>query len=56
VLSKAGAQTPLILLVEVVGNGDKIPPEQIGVTAVKVGSIFVAIVTVAVTEQPLLSV
>jgi hypothetical protein len=27
-------------LLEVVGNGDKVAPEQIGATAVKVGVIF----------------
>ena len=56
VLSKAGAHTPVIVLIEVVGNGAKVPPEQIGATAVKVGVMFVATVTVAVAKQPLLSV
>jgi hypothetical protein len=56
VLSNTGAQVPVILLLDVVGKADIIPPEQIGVTAVKVGIIFVAIVTVAVTLQPLASV
>jgi hypothetical protein len=37
VLFKAGDQIPVIPLVEVVGNGAKTPPEQIGVTAVKIG-------------------
>ena len=32
VLFKAGLQTPVILLVEVVGNADKVPPTQIAGT------------------------
>ena len=40
VLLSAGAQVPVIPLLEVVGNGDKVEPEQIGATAVKVGVIF----------------
>jgi hypothetical protein len=56
VLSKAGAQVPVILLFEVVGNADKAAPEQIGATAVNVGIMLVAIVTIAVIIQPLLSV
>ena len=43
VLFRAGDQVPVIPLLEVVGNGDNTPPEQIGATAVNVG------VTVAVT-------
>ena len=39
-LFNAGDQVPLMPLVEVVGNADKLPPEQIGVTAAKVGVIF----------------
>jgi hypothetical protein len=45
-LFKAGVHVPLIPLVEVVGNADKLPPEQIGVTAAKVGVIFVFTVIV----------
>lgn len=56
VLSKAGDQIPVILFVEVIGNAAKLPPEQIGATAANVGSMLVAIVTVVVVEQPLLSV
>jgi hypothetical protein len=56
VLFKAGAQIPVMLLVEVVGKGDKTPPEQIGLTALKTGAIVVAIVTVLLLVQPLLSV
>ena len=40
VLSKAGDQDPVIPLVEVVGNADKVAPEQIGATAVNVGVTF----------------
>ena len=40
VLFKAGAQVPVIPLLEVVGNGDKVPPEQIGATALNVGVMF----------------
>ena len=37
VLSKAGDQVPLMPLLDVVGNGDSVAPEQIGATAVNVG-------------------
>jgi len=37
VLSKAGDHVPASPSFEVVGRGDKVPPEQIGVTASKVG-------------------
>ena len=37
---KAGDQAPVIPLVDVVGNADKVPPEQIGATALKVGVMF----------------
>ena len=40
VLSKAGDQVPVIPLVEVVGNADKVAPEHIGATTLKVGVIF----------------
>ena len=36
----AGAQVPVIPLLEVVGNGFNVPPEHMGATAVKVGVIF----------------
>ena len=36
----AGDHVPVILLFEVVGNADKLPPEHIGDTAVKVGVTF----------------
>ena len=37
---RAGDQAPVIPLLEVVGNADKVAPEQIGATAVNVGVIF----------------
>jgi hypothetical protein len=40
VLSKAGAQVPVIPLVEVVGNADKVAPEHIGATALNAGVTF----------------
>ena len=33
----AGAQVPVIPLLDVVGSADKVAPEQMGATAVKVG-------------------
>jgi hypothetical protein len=36
-LSRAGAHVPVMPLLDVVGNGDKVAPEQIGPTALKVG-------------------
>ena len=39
-LFRAGDHVPLIPLVEVVGNADKVAPEQIGATATKVGVTF----------------
>jgi len=40
VLSSAGAQVPVIPLVDVVGNAVSVDPEQIGATAVNVGVTF----------------
>ena len=40
VLFNAGAQVPVMPLVDVVGNGDSTAPEQMGATAVNVGVIF----------------
>ena len=37
VLSKAGDQVPVMPLLDVIGNGDKVAPEQMGATAVNVG-------------------
>ena len=39
-LSRAGAQVPVMPLLEVVGNGAKVAPEHNGATTVKVGVIF----------------
>ena len=39
-MSKAGVQAPMIPLVDVVGNGAKVAPEQIGATALNVGVMF----------------
>jgi hypothetical protein len=53
VLSKEGDHEPVIPLLEVVGNADKVAPEQIGATAVNVGVIFglTVIVNVAVVAH-----
>jgi hypothetical protein len=40
VLSNAGAQVPVIPLLEVVGKAERLAPEQIGATAVNVGVVF----------------
>ena len=40
VLFKAGAHEPVIPLSDVVGNGDRVAPEQIGATAVNAGVMF----------------
>ena len=48
VLLSAGDHEPVIPLVDVVGKGDKVPPEQIGATAVNVGVIFGLTVIVSV--------
>ena len=40
VLSSAGAHVPVIPLLDVVGNGFNVPPEQIGATALNVGVMF----------------
>ena len=37
---KAGAQVPVMPLLEVVGRAARVAPEQIGATAVKVGVMF----------------
>ena len=39
-LLSAGAHVPVIPLLEVVGSADKVAPEQIGATALKVGVMF----------------
>ena len=48
VLSKAGDHEPVMPLVEVVGNGASVAPEQIGATAVNVGVMFGLTVIVSV--------
>ena len=52
VLLIAGAHVPVIPLLEVVGNAERVPPEQIGATALKVGvrfglTVIVKVVVVA---------
>ena len=37
-LFNAGAHVPVILFVDVVGNADKVAPEQMGATCVNVGA------------------
>jgi hypothetical protein len=53
VLSSAGDHVPVIPLLEVIGNGGKDEPEQIGATAVKVGVVllFTVIVSVVVVAH-----
>ena len=48
VLSNAGAQVPVIPLLEVVGNGVRVVPEHIGATAVNIGITLVLTVIVSV--------
>jgi hypothetical protein len=50
VLFKTGDQLPETPLVEVVGNGDKVSPEQIGATALNVGVTLEFTVIVNVVE------
>ena len=50
VLFNAGDHVPLIPLVEVVGNGFKFPPAQIGATGLKVGAVFEFTLMVNVAE------
>ena len=52
VLFKAGAQVPVMPLVDVVGSAAKAAPEHIGATAVKAGVINGSIVTEVVTVIP----
>ena len=53
VLFIAGNHVPVMLLFEMVGNGDKVVPEQILATGVNVGVIFelTLIVVVAVVAH-----
>ena len=48
VLFNAGAQVPVIPLLEVVGRAVSVPPEHIGATGVNAGVIFGATVIVKV--------
>ena len=52
-MSNAGDHEPVMPLLEVVGNGDKVAPEQIGATALNVGIVLVltVIVNVAVVAH-----
>ena len=52
VLYKAGDHVPVIPLVEVVGNADKLDPEQMELTCVKVGVVFGFTVIVMVAVVP----
>ena len=53
ILLMAGDQVPVIPLVDVVGNADKLAPEQIELTCAKVGVVFgfTVIVMVAVVAH-----
>src|SRR5689334_14133417 len=51
-LFKAGDQAPVMTLLEVVGSGDKVAPEQIGATGVNVGVTFGLTVIVMVAVVP----
>ena len=48
VLSNAGTHVPVMPLLEVVGSGVRVAPEQIGATAVNVGVALVLTVIVKV--------
>ena len=48
VLLSAGDHVPVMPLLDVVGNADKVAPEQIGATAVNVGVTFGLTVIVSV--------
>jgi hypothetical protein len=48
VLSKAGAHVPVIPLLEVIGNGVSVAPEQIGATTLNVGVVLILTVMVKV--------
>jgi len=52
-LFSAGAQVPVMPLLDVVGSADKVAPEQIGATALNVGVMFglTVIVNVAVVAH-----
>ncbi len=55
----AGAQVPVIPLLEVVGSAVRVAPEQMGATALKVGVIFgltVMVKVVVVAHRPAVGV
>jgi len=55
----AGDQVPVIPLVEVVGNADKLAPEQIVSTCVNVGVVFgvtVIVMVAVVAHNPVVGV
>ena len=59
VLFSAGAHVPVMPLLEVVGNGFNVPPEQIGATALNVGVMFgltVIVKVVVVAHSPAVGV
>ena len=59
VLSSAGAHVPVIPLLEVIGNGFNVAPEQIGATAVNVGvmlGLTVIVNVVVVAHSPAVGV
>ena len=59
VLLIAGDQVPVIPLVEVVGNADKLAPEQIDATCVNVGVVFgvtVIVMAAVVAHNPVVGV
>ena len=59
VLLIAGDHVPVIPLVEVVGNADKLAPEQIDATCVKVGVVFgvtVIVMVAVVAHNPVVGV
>ena len=58
-MSKAGDHVPIIPLVEVVGNADKLAPEQIEFTCVNVGVTFgftVIVIVAIVAHNPAVGV
>ena len=55
----AGVHVPVIPLLEVVGNGFNVPPEQIGATTLNVGVMFgltVIVKVVVVAHSPAVGV
>ena len=56
VLFNAGAQVPVIPLLDVVGKAVRLPPEQIGATEVNVGVIGLPAVTHVCVLQSSLNV